>query len=66
MATIQSDWRFCSKCYCLFFAGQANKSQGSCAAGGQHDANVTVAGKHTQPDGPQGGGPSGNYELTKA
>ena len=32
--TTQSDWRFCSKCYAMFYDGYADK--GHCAAGGGH------------------------------
>jgi hypothetical protein len=61
MAT-QSNWRFCTKCYCLFFAG--NSTQGSCAAGGTHNANASSPGEQSTPAGPQGGSQSANYLLT--
>jgi hypothetical protein len=42
MATsIQRDWRSCSKCQGLFYAGFAAK--GVCPAGGQHDASKSFA-----------------------
>jgi hypothetical protein len=33
----QADWRFCNKCYSLYWNGDPN-SNGHCAAGGAHDA----------------------------
>ena len=33
---VQGNWRFCNKCYALFFDGSPNK--GACAAGGAHVA----------------------------
>jgi hypothetical protein len=35
LGSIQDNWRWCSKCQGLAFAG--NPSLGSCPAGGQHD-----------------------------
>jgi hypothetical protein len=36
----QGDWRFCQKCFSMFFDGSPNK--GSCAAGGGHQAQGFV------------------------
>jgi hypothetical protein len=33
---MQGQWRFCNKCYALFYDGYPNK--GACAAGGGHQA----------------------------
>jgi hypothetical protein len=43
-ASQQSDWRWCHKCYGLFFSGGQN-SIGTCPAGGQHEK--TVSGNYT-------------------
>jgi hypothetical protein len=61
MAILQENWRFCSKCYCLYFAGGATK--GVCPAGGQHTDQQTNAGTNTVPANHQGGPASGNYAL---
>jgi hypothetical protein len=37
--TIQSNWRWCTKCYMLFWNGDPN--QGPCAAGGGHDPGAS-------------------------
>ncbi|RSL18636.1 hypothetical protein EDE15_4226 [Edaphobacter aggregans] len=61
MASTQADWRFCSKCFSLWFNGQP--TNGVCAAGGEHTDRESNAGASTPPETPQGGPTSGNYIL---
>jgi hypothetical protein len=35
----QRDWRFCRKCFCLWFNG--NPTNGVCPAGGEHDGSAS-------------------------
>jgi len=49
----QNNWRFCTKCYCLWWNGYSGN--GVCAAGGQHDAFSSGPGTATAPANPQGG-----------
>lgn len=37
--TLQSEWRWCSKCQGLFFAG--NESKGTCTDGKEHDGGIS-------------------------
>jgi len=55
----QNDWRYCSKCYCLWWNGRSD-FKGVCAAGGQHTPEATQAGLATLPANPKGGG--GSYD----
>jgi hypothetical protein len=57
----QNNWRFCTKCYCLWFNGAP--TNGVCAAGGQHDATTSTAGPSTAPAARQGGGAGWDYVL---
>jgi hypothetical protein len=57
----QNNWRFCSKCYCLWWNG--NPSKGVCAAGGRHTAFQSAAGPRTTPADPEGGGGTFDYCL---
>ena len=59
--TAQPNWRFCTKCYCLWLSGGA--TNGSCPAGGEHSPFATDAGPATPPADPQGGPDSWNYIL---
>jgi hypothetical protein len=60
----QDNWRFCSKCFCLWFNGQP--TNGVCAAGGEHTDQQSSAGPSKPPAPPQGGPTSGDYILTQA
>jgi hypothetical protein len=57
----QNNWRFCTKCYCLWWNGAPRN--GVCAAGGEHDAFNTGPGPATPPAAPQGGGASWDFCL---
>jgi hypothetical protein len=57
----QNNWRFCSKCYCLWFNGLLNN--GVCPAGGGHSANETVGHQADRPANPHGGPASWNFIL---
>jgi len=41
----QNNWRFCSKCFCLWYNGLP--TNGVCPAGGEHIAVATSAGPST-------------------
>jgi hypothetical protein len=58
----QRDWRFCSKCYGLFFNGLSNN--GVCPAGGRHSAVATSAAPSRPPADPSGGPASWDFILT--
>jgi hypothetical protein len=52
-ATTQVDWRFCDKCFAMFFDGSPNK--GTCPAGGGHNAQgFLFALPHDVPESPTG------------
>ncbi len=55
----QNNWRFCSKCYGLWFNGLP--TNGVCPAGGAHIASATSAGPTTPPAAHQGGPASWDY-----
>jgi hypothetical protein len=55
-AGFQGDWRFCTKCYALFFGGYGN--DGVCASGGQHSPLQSASPSHA--------GSSVNFELKVA
>jgi hypothetical protein len=57
----QNNWRFCSKCYCLWFNGLSNT--GVCPAGGGHSALATPGGPAGPPSAPKGGPASWNFIL---
>jgi hypothetical protein len=57
--TGQNNWRFCSKCFCLWFNGLP--TNGVCAAGGSHVAIATSAGPRQDPAAPQGAPASWDY-----
>jgi hypothetical protein len=55
----QNNWRFCSKCFCLWFNGLP--TNGVCPAGGSHIASASSAGPAHPPASPQGGPSSWDY-----
>ena len=57
----QNNWRFCSKCFCLWFNGLP--TNGVCPAGGEHTAVATAAGPAQPPHAPQGGPASWDYMV---
>jgi hypothetical protein len=57
----QNNWRFCTKCYCLWWNGAP--TNGVCPAGGEHNAFSTGPGPATPPAAPQGGGASWDFCL---
>jgi hypothetical protein len=61
MAVLQDNWRFCSKCFCLWYNGEP--TNGVCPAGGEHVDFQTPAAPSTPPAAPQGGPTSGDYTL---
>jgi hypothetical protein len=57
----QNNWRFCSKCYGLFFNGF--DTSGVCPAGLGHQALASGPGPSTQPANQPGGPSSWDYIL---
>ncbi|WP_242910674.1 hypothetical protein [Actinomadura terrae] len=57
----QSNWRFCSKCFGLWYNGLP--TNGVCPAGGSHQAFASSAGPASAPAAPQGGPGSWDYLL---
>jgi hypothetical protein len=57
----QNNWRFCSKCFGLWYNGL--RTNGVCPAGGEHDGFATSADPATAPAGRQGGPASWDYVV---
>ena len=56
----QNNWRFCTKCYCLWWNGAP--TNGVCPGGGSHQASASAAGPSTAPAARQGWG-AGSWDY---
>jgi hypothetical protein len=56
----QNNWRFCTKCYCLWWNG--NPTNGVCPAGGEHLATASGSGRTSAPA-PTFAGGSASWDI---